>query len=82
MASALVVTINQCNGSGQRRWSVDRLLMPAWSTTPSPAPPPPTGTASSGSSDNSTPLLPLLALLASGGLGLAVIAARRRRIYS
>ena len=45
--------------------------------------PPPTGTASQGStSDNSTPLLPLLVLLASCGFGLAVVAARRRSIFS
>ena len=45
--------------------------------------PPPTGTVSQSSpSNNSTPLLPLLVLLASCGFGLAVVAARRRSIFS
>jgi hypothetical protein len=81
MASALAVTINQCNGSANGGGALivcsASLVNNAVSGTP-----PPTGTASNSSSDNSTPLFPLLALLASGGLGLAVIAARRRRIYS
>lgn len=81
MASALAVTINQCNGSANG--GGDAVVCSASMTNNAlSGTPPPTGTVSNSSSDNSTPLLPLLVLLASGGLGLAVIAARRRRIYS
>ena len=82
MSSAVVVTINQCNGSANGGGALvicsASLANNAVSGTP-----PPTGTASQGStSDNSPPLLPLLVLLASCGFGLAVVAARRRSIFS
>jgi hypothetical protein len=45
--------------------------------------PPPTSTVSNGSSNDSTPpLFALLILLVSGGLGLAVVEAERRRVRS
>jgi hypothetical protein len=82
MDSALVVTINQCNqsanGGGALVECSASLVNKAVTSTP-----PPTGTVSQSSpSNNSTPLLPLLVLLASCGFGLAVVAARRRSIFS
>jgi hypothetical protein len=76
-----VVTINQCNGSANGGGALvicsTNLVNNALSGTP-----PPTGTAAanSSSSDGPSPLLPLLAMLAFGGLGLAVVASRRREI--
>jgi len=44
--------------------------------------PPPTGTVGQSSpSNNSTPLLPLLVLLASCGFGIALVTARRRSAF-
>ena len=40
----------------------------------------PTSTVSDGSTDNSTPLLPLMILLALAGSGLAIFVVQRRRI--
>jgi len=79
-AAALGVTINQCNdsanGGGGLVVCSASLINNARSGTP-----PPTGTFSAGSSSSSTPSpLALLVWLAMGGLGLAVVEARRRSI--
>jgi hypothetical protein len=80
MTAGHIVTINQCNGSANGGGSLvicsASLVNNAVKGTP-----PPTATVTTGSSDNSAPLLPLLVLLASGGLGVAVVMARRRSMY-
>ena len=77
---ANVVTVNQCNGSANGGGALV-ICSASLANTTFNATPPPTGTAGGSSSDNSTPLLPLLVLLAAGGLGLALIEARRRSLY-
>ncbi len=52
----------------------------ASATTGQPTTPAPTSTASDGPTNNSTPLLPLMILLALAGSGLATVVVQRRRI--
>ncbi len=84
MASAGAVTINQCNGSANEGGALvecsatmtDHALPPPAPTAPVPAP---TTTADVGSSSNSTPLLPLMLVLALGGFVLAAVVTTKRR---
>ena len=80
MVTGHAVKVNQCNGSANGGGALvicsASLISQSFSATP-----PPTGTVSASSSDTSSSPLPLLVLLASGGLGLALISARRRSLY-
>jgi hypothetical protein len=94
MASALVVTIDQCNGSANGGGAfVDcsaGMVNNVVQATPTPttsasassgqtATPPPTSMASAPSSNNSTPLFALLICLAFGALGVVAVETQRRR---
>jgi hypothetical protein len=82
MATALPITINQCNGSGLGGGGLvicSASMVNRTSTTT----PPPTSTLSSAPSNGSTsPLIPLGLLLALSGLGLAAVVTQRRSIRS
>jgi hypothetical protein len=85
MASARAVTIDQCNNSAapgagsvivcSATMTDHALPLPA-PTAPLPAP---TTTVDAGSSSNSTPLLPLMLVLALGGFVLAAVVTTKRR---
>jgi hypothetical protein len=81
MSSALPVTINQCNDSANEGGSLvvctSSMVNNARQGTP-----PPTSTVSEASNSNSTPLLPLMILVALSGLALGTIVAQRRSIRS
>jgi hypothetical protein len=90
MASARAVTIDQCNNSAapgagsvivcSATMTDHALALPA-PTAPSSTGrlPAPTTTVDAGSSSNSTPLLPLMLVLALGGFVLAAVVTTKRR---
>ena len=82
MASALVVTINQCNQSANGGGALVECSA-SMANNNVTSTPPPTSPLSDGSSSSSTlpPFVPLICV-AMGALGLAVIEAKRRRIRS
>jgi len=83
-ATALVLTINQCNGSANGGGDAvvcsstitNNALPVTAGTGPTPAP---TSTSDAGSSSNSTPLIPLMLVLAFGGFVLAAVITTKRR---
>ena len=81
MSSALVVTVTQCNGSANGGGALV-ICSTSLANRAVTGTPPPTGTVGQSSpSNNSTPLLPLLVLLASCGFGIALVTARHRSAF-
>jgi hypothetical protein len=77
MASALPVSINQCNGSALGGGGL--VICSASMVSHAIPLPAPTSTADAGSSGSSTPPLPLMIVLALGGFVLAAVVSTKRR---
>jgi hypothetical protein len=82
MASAHRVTINQCNGSANGGGALVECSATMRSQAYNGTPPPTTATTSGGSSNDSTPLFPLLIIVALGGMGLVMFVVQKRSIRS
>ena len=78
-ASGLPIAVNQCNGSALGGGGLMICTANMTNARSSLASPPPTGTVGGSSSNSSTPLLPLMIVLALGGFALAALATMKRR---
>ena len=88
MASARRVTINQCNGSANGGGALIECTANVSSNAlaanlaPFGQTPPTTTTGSESPSNSPAPLLPLMLLLAFGGMGVAMVVVQKRSIRS